>query len=134
MGNVTYVDDQARSVFQTWAAGSKKRWEVRWWEGLSEDQMKIFHLLYGLHSNIPVCCVRAWLRDELPPMGYDRCGYRRCKDCMDGRIVVEVHHCSGKQCIGSVAWFRRAASQYSGLTLFLADPRRKKIARLIGNV
>ena len=47
---------------------------------------------YGRHSNIPACCVNAFLKGE---RSTERgAGYVRCSDCIAKDARVTLHYCS----------------------------------------
>jgi len=57
-----------------------------------------YHRLFGLHSNIPFCCVEAYVQDvdNMPPPGRKGVprGYRPCWDCYNSNREINIHRCT----------------------------------------
>lgn len=68
----------------------------------SHNRLQGWHRTWGLHSNIPECCVEAWVTlgpDNMPEMpSRSGWGYRPCQDCFSRGICtkVQIHHCTIK--------------------------------------
>ncbi len=61
-----------------------------------------WHTAWGLHSNIPECCVDAWVNlgpHNMPPISrWDRWEYRPCQVCLNRGVQTKakVHICTVK--------------------------------------
>jgi len=60
---------------------------------MSTDGVKLYHFLYGLHSHIPLCCIRAYINDKA--YKYTGWGYLPCQKCLENNKRVELHICKG---------------------------------------
>ena len=79
-----------------------------------------WHVQFGLHSNIPICCIKFWLDSyyvaDLYLTGYinkhsmwadhwrehnHKCGYIACPDCVHNNRINKLMRCNQnhKQCI-----------------------------------
>lgn len=67
---------------------------------LNPQQVRMWDVLWGMHSNIPLCCVMWFSRDGGRPPAWtemtDRANIRhnRCPRCREIDRVAEIHHCS----------------------------------------
>lgn len=55
----------------------------------------IYHIATGLHSKIPVCCIRAFLDDTVVHNAGDHGwkGYGPCQECFWRGNKVDIHFC-----------------------------------------
>lgn len=61
-----------------------------------------YHTKLGAHSNFPLCCVAAWIADDLPSLNglsFRSRGYRPCHECYRDNVKVDIHRCT-VDCIG----------------------------------
>jgi len=52
--------------------------------------------LYGRHSNIPDCCIEAFIKDKAVPNRLLK--YAQCCECINAGRGVEIHFCT-PECI-----------------------------------
>ena len=57
------------------------------------DAEKIYHVLYGIHSKIPICCVRAFINGKTTKA--KNWGYLPCKSCHRKKNKAKLHMCAG---------------------------------------
>ncbi len=60
-----------------------------------DDQQ--YHVRLGAHSNFPLCCIVAWITEDLPPVNrytFRQRGYRPCRECQGDNVEVNIHHCT----------------------------------------
>lgn len=53
----------------------------------------LYHIIFGLHSNIPICCIMEWIKGESKPE-FNSVWYVRCEECRYENKVVKTHKCS----------------------------------------
>ena len=59
-----------------------------------------YHILFGAHSNFPLCCIAAWMAGDLAPVTRELLqgvGYRPCRECIEGHWKdVVIHRCTAE--------------------------------------
>ena len=64
--------------------------------------LREYHIVYGLHSNIPLCCILWWMDEEGRDTGdmkrglHKKVGYVPCPTCCEKETFVKIHTCEGK--------------------------------------
>ena len=53
-----------------------------------------YDIKFGVHSNIPICCIEAYVTDNMPLISGRVWGYRPCWECYTKDIQVEIHLCT----------------------------------------
>ena len=84
------------------------------------DVEKIYHVLYGIHSKIPICCVKAFINEKTTKA--KNWGYLPCKSCHRKKNKIKLHYCTGlcwkiqatiaRMVFGPVKWFGRTIVPY----------------------
>ena len=68
------------------------------------------HMRFGLHSNIPKCCVRSWVNGEPRDNSRQQVGYVQCRKCARSGYFQQIHRCNDS-CTPwlskNVPWFNR---------------------------
>lgn len=57
------------------------------------DVEKIYHVLYGIHSKIPICCIKAYINGKT--VRAKNWGYLPCKSCRNNKRKIKLHDCTG---------------------------------------
>lgn len=83
-----------------------------------QDCVAVYHILYGLHSGIPICCIKAFLKDEA--IKKMRWHYLPCDSCFRKGNKIKVHMCSGL-CQKIQRMFSRWLFGYINNSLFFDD-------------
>lgn len=53
-----------------------------------------YDIKFGIHSDIPICCIEAYVSDNMPMMSGTGWNYRPCWECHRKNNKVEIHHCT----------------------------------------
>lgn len=68
------------------------------------------HTRFGLHSNIPKCCVRSWVNGEPRDILRQKVGYVQCSKCAQSGYFQQIHRCD-ESCTPwlskNVPWFNK---------------------------
>lgn len=53
-----------------------------------------YDIKFGTHSDIPICCIEAYITENAPLISGSAWGYRPCWECFRKEIHVEIHLCT----------------------------------------